>query len=118
GPKRAGQEGDDPEGENRVESESPRDRSDGYQRCHDDSRYQVTEPEHLGHEITGCRAEREGEENRKPVERFSPSGGDGMDGERLLGQVPHEEGESEKNAEDQGARFEWQADTVREVVGH
>ncbi len=116
--KRAGHDIDDPEGKNRVESESPPNRKDGDQRYHDDSRHQVADPEHLGHEIAGCRTERESDENRKPVERFSSSGEDGMNGERLLGQVPHEEGENKKNAEDQSTCFEWHAGTVREIVSH
>ena len=83
----------------------------------DQRRDQVAEVEPLGGEVAGGGAEREGEEDREPVEGFAAGRVDRVDREGSLARVPGCEDERERDAEDDRGRHERDAEVVGQVVG-
>ena len=92
--------------------------------CHD--RNEAGEYEHRGQipkaelfrgEITRGSTQSEREEDRQPVEGLTTSINNGVDGQRLLNQVPHREDQCEHNGKYEGSRLQGNPELVCQVVG-
>jgi hypothetical protein len=74
-------------------------------------------PELLGDEVAVRGAQGEGEQHREPIERFPPHGGDAVNRQRVLDQIPDHEHRDERHSEEGGRRLQWNSEVVGEVVG-
>ena len=82
---RPGHNVDQPEAKYRIEIEekvADAERDDDHPE--QDAGRQITQCELLGHQIAGRGAEREGEQNGEPIERFAPAGEYGVDRKRAF----------------------------------
>src|SRR5258706_2980204 len=84
--------------------------------CEHEGGERITERESLGEEITRGGAERECEENRRPVEQLSPERVDRVHGQRPLTHVPEYKHGDERSQEYERRRREADSQIVDEIV--
>ena len=116
GAQRTGEDVGEPEGEDRVQPESPGDRDDADEPRAQQAGLEVADAQALGDQVADGGAQREGDQDREPVERLTAAGVDRVDRQGLLARVPGQEHQAQQHGEDDRAHLQRHPEVVGEVV--
>ncbi|MBA7660911.1 hypothetical protein ES703_68917 [subsurface metagenome] len=78
---------------------------------------QIAQVQAFSGEVSGGRAEGEGQQDSQPVKQFAPGGVDGMNGKRPFDQIPYGEGRREGDGEADAGGLLADAEVIDKVVG-